>query len=178
MVGDIVIAVTKKDIKNSEELTDYIRGRNAGDKITLTLRRDQKKEEVVLTLAERPPFAKGGGGGFGPGGPKPNRPYHAYYGGQKENVQDKQGADGAEYGGVYKSTNGGDSWTRVNSLNPRPMYFSVIRVDPSESKYLYVLGVSQYRSSDGGKTFKGDAGKGVHADGHAMWINPRDGRHM
>ena len=178
MVGDIVIAVNKKDIKNSEELTDYIRGRNAGDKITLTLRRDQKKEEVVLTLAERPPFAKGGGGGFGPGGPKPNRPYHAYYGGQKENVQDKQGADGAEYGGVYKSTNGGDSWTRVNSLNPRPMYFSVIRVDPSESKYLYVLGVSQYRSSDGGKTFKGDAGKGVHADGHAMWINPRDGRHM
>ena len=58
------------------------------------------------------------------------------------------------------------------------MYFSVIRVDPQDAKYVYVLGIPQHRSSDGGKTFKADAGKSVHADGHALWINPKDGRHM
>ena len=32
-------------------------------------------------------------------------------------------------------TDGGETWTRINSLNPRPMYFSQIRVDPSDDKY-------------------------------------------
>ena len=101
-----------------------------------------------------------------------------YYGGQKENVQDQQGPDSFQYGGIYKSTDGGESWTRINSLNPRPMYFSVIRVDPSDDKYLYVLGIKIFRSQDGGKTFKADGARGVHDDGHALWIDPRDGRHM
>jgi len=79
---------------------------------------------------------------------------------------------------VYKSTDGGESWTRINSVVPRPMYFQKIRVDPSDDRYLYVLGVQMYRSSDGGKTFTPDASRGVHADQHALWINPRDGRHM
>src|SRR5439155_19239003 len=55
---------------------------------------------------------------------------------------------------------------------------SQVRVDPSDDKFLYVLGVSQYTSRDGGKTFTGNFGRGVHADGHALWIDPKDGRHM
>src|SRR5262249_28113409 len=55
---------------------------------------------------------------------------------------------------------------------------SQVRVDPSDEKYLYVLGISLYRSGDGGKTFKGDGNRGVHPDQHALWIDPRDGRHM
>ncbi len=58
------------------------------------------------------------------------------------------------------------------------MYFSQVRVDPTDDKHLYVLGISLYRSTDGGKTFKGDGGNGVHPDQHALWIDPRDGRHM
>jgi photosystem II stability/assembly factor-like uncharacterized protein len=58
------------------------------------------------------------------------------------------------------------------------MYFSQIRVDPNDDKYLYVLGISLYRSSDGGKRFRADGGRGVHADHHALWIDPHDGRHM
>src|SRR5207245_8208681 len=122
-----------------------------------------------------------GAGRFGQGalfGFNPNRPNAAQYGGQRENVQETQGPNSHEFGGVYKSTDAGETWTRVNSLNPRPMYFSQVRVDPSDEKYLYVLGVALYRSSDGGQTFKPDGGKGVHADHHAMWIDPRDGRHM
>ena len=58
------------------------------------------------------------------------------------------------------------------------MYFSQIRVDPNDDKYIYVLGISLYRSSDGGKSFRGDGGRGVHSDHHVLWIDPRDGRHM
>jgi photosystem II stability/assembly factor-like uncharacterized protein len=177
MIGDVIRALDKKEIKTYEDLITEIRERNAGDKVMLKVKRDDQTKQIELTLGKRPDFGQKKGG-FGPGGPKEGRPYHAYYGGQKENVQDQQGPDSYQYGGVYKSVDGGESWTRINSLNPRPMYFSVVRVDPTDDKYLYVLGVAQYRSSDGGKTFKGDAGRSVHADGHAMWINPRDGRHM
>ena len=66
-------------------------------------------------------------------------------------MQDRQGPDGYQYGGVYKSTDGGESWTRINSVNPRPMYFSQIRVDPSDDKYVYVLGIALHVSNDGGQ---------------------------
>ncbi len=89
-----------------------------------------------------------------------------------------EATDGFQTGGVFKSTDGGESWTRVNSLNPRPFYFSQVRVDPSDDKRVYVLGIDLHPSADGGKTFRGDLGRGIHADFHAMWIDPNDGRHI
>src|SRR5690606_16535610 len=58
------------------------------------------------------------------------------------------------------------------------MYFSKVRVDPSDARRIYVLGISLARSEDGGETFTDDAGRGVHSDQHALWIDPADGRHM
>src|SRR5690606_3229631 len=67
------------------------------------------------------------------------------------------------------------------SLNPRPMYFSQIRVDPSDNNHIFVLGISLHYSDDGGDTFNSDAHQGgngaTHVDHHDMWINPNDGRH-
>jgi photosystem II stability/assembly factor-like uncharacterized protein len=105
-------------------------------------------------------------------------PFLDRLGGQAANVQDKQGPDGFECGGVFRSTDGGQSWTRLNSLNPRPMYFSQIRVDPNDDNYVYVLGISLHRSRDGGKTFDAESDRGIHGDHHALWIDPRDSRHM
>jgi photosystem II stability/assembly factor-like uncharacterized protein len=177
-LGDVVQAIGKKKLGNMQELTQEVRDLKPGDKVTLKVLRGDEIKNIVVTLGKRLEAKGGGGGKFGPNAPKKGRPNYAYLGGQKENIQDEQGPDGFQYGGVYKSTDGGESWTRVNSLNPRPMYFSVVRVDPSDDKYVYVLGVQLYRSQDGGKTLKGDGGKGVHADQHALWINPRNGRHM
>jgi S1-C subfamily serine protease/photosystem II stability/assembly factor-like uncharacterized protein len=171
--GDIVKSIGSKDVDRYQELLEEVRGRRVGEKLDLTVLREGETRKVELTLAQRP------GAASGPASrPAATRPSTAMYGGQMENVQNDQGPNGFEYGGIYKSTDGGETWTRINSLNPRPMYFSLLKVDPSDEKYLYVGGISMYRSNDGGKTFKSDASRGVHADQHALWIDPKDGRHM
>jgi hypothetical protein len=57
------------------------------------------------------------------------------------------------------------------------MYFSQVRVDPGDDRRVYVLGISLHRSGDGGRTFRADV-RGLHGDHHALWIDPRDGRHL
>lgn len=164
--GDVVTKVNGKKLENYEALISTIRSRRPGDQLKVTIVRSAQELEFTVTLGSRT------GAGTG------TRPYTYSYFGQRPNSQDQQGADGYKYGGVYKSTDGGETWERINSLNVRPMYFSVIRVDPSDDQRIYVLGVSQFQSSNGGVTFSSDLGRGVHADAHDMWINPSDGRHM
>jgi S1-C subfamily serine protease/photosystem II stability/assembly factor-like uncharacterized protein len=171
--GDVVQVIGDKEVKEYQEMLEEIRERKVGDKVKIKLTREGKSQQVEVALAERPRTGPGASSR-----PAATRPSTAMYGGQMENVQDEQGPNGFEYGGIYKSTDGGETWKRINSLNPRPMYFSLLRVDPSDDKYLYVGGISMYRSKDGGKTFKADASRGVHADQHVLWINPKDGRHM
>jgi photosystem II stability/assembly factor-like uncharacterized protein len=171
--GDVIVKLGDKTIKTSQDLLEAMRSAKADEKVKVSLKRGTEDKVIDATYAQRPTGGRPGGTGAEPG-----RPFGAALAGQQENVQDKQGADGYQYGGVYKSTDGGESWKRINSINPRPMYFSQVRVDPSDDKLLYVLGISMYRSVDGGQTFRADAGRGVHADQHALWIDPKDGRHM
>ena len=82
-------------------------------------------------------------------------------------------------GGVYRSDDRGRSWRRTNPLNPRPMYYSNVRVDPTNPDRVWVLDAYLFRSIDGGKTFSSDStGEGIHVDHHAMWIDPSDPEHM
>lgn len=164
--GDVVKKVNDKDLADYQALIGEIRRRQPGDKLKVTVVRGGKNVEKTVTLGDRR------------GTSSRIRPYTYSYYGQTPNIQDQQGAKGHEYGGVYKSTDAGETWQRVNSLNTRPMYFSVIRVDPSDEQRVYVMGVSQFRSTNGGKTFTPDFGRGVHADSHDLWIDPKDGRHM
>ncbi len=63
---------------------------------------------------------------------KAHKGYGTRLGGQVHNIQDKQQPDGLETGGVFRSDDRGESWRRVNSLTPRPFYFSQIRIDPTD----------------------------------------------
>lgn len=80
--------------------------------------------------------------------------------------------------GVYRTDDGGASWRKLSSVNPRPMYFSQIRIDPQTDSRIYVLGVSLHVSDDGGRTFRDNGAERIHVDHHALWINPADPRHL
>jgi photosystem II stability/assembly factor-like uncharacterized protein len=75
-------------------------------------------------------------------------------------------------GGVFRSEDGGEKWTRVSSINPRPFYFSQIRVDPVNDQRVYVLGFALLVSDDGGKNFREDLSEKLHPDCHAFVIQP------
>ncbi len=180
--GDVIKSVDKKATTTFEQLAEALRGKPTGTKVTLQVLRDNAAQDVAYTVQQpqQPAGGRGGRGGRGggTGGPTRTRPYSYMYGGQAPNVQNRQGPNSHEYGGLYKSTDFGETWTRINSLNPRPMYFSQVRVDTQDEKILYILGIQMHRSTDGGKTFRIEANSGVHDDRHAMWIDPKDGRHM
>jgi photosystem II stability/assembly factor-like uncharacterized protein len=81
-------------------------------------------------------------------------------------------------GGVFRSADRGATWVKVNDLCPRPFYFGQVRVDPNDDRRVYVLGVALHVSRDGGKTFKAETDPAVHADWHALWVDPKDSDHM
>ena len=91
----------------------------------------------------------------------------------------------ADEGGIFRSENRGESWTKMNDLNPRPMYYSYLRVDPNDDQHIFVLGSYVHESWDGGATFnrldffpEGTYGEGVHVDQQTLWIDPGDSDHM
>jgi photosystem II stability/assembly factor-like uncharacterized protein len=73
-------------------------------------------------------------------------------------------------GGVFRSEDFGATWTRVNSFNPRPFYFSRLAIDPANDQRVYVIAWHVYVSDDAGKTFREDRSGNVHSDVHAIAI--------
>ena len=165
--GDLITALDGKPVANRRDLLTVITEKKVGDKLKVDYTRGTAKNTAELTLdlaAGTTPTRPNGGGQLG---------------GQLANRQNQQGPEGFETGGGYKPPDGRDSWTRVNSYNPRPFYFSLIRVDPTDDNVVYVGGVKLARSTDGGKNFSQTGiNNGVHGDHHDMWIDPKDGRHI
>lgn len=162
--GDVVLEIDGKKIGSYNDLVLAIRSHQPDKKSTLKIKRGDEEKTLELTWGKRP-------------GNTSATPFSSYIGGQRANAQDQQGPVGNDTGGVYKSTDGGETWQRVNSLNPRPFYYSQIRVDPSDDQRVYVLGIAFHYSENGGAEFK-TASIRVHPDHHALWVDPRDGRHL
>ncbi len=184
-VNDIVIRVDDETVGNYTKLIELLRRKPAGAKAKLDIIRKGESVVTEIELARRPEvieLEKKKEKAKTPLDPETFRdgsPFAQSLGGQNPNMADEQGSEGKEFGGVYRSSDGGTTWERINSLNPRPMYYSQIRVDPSDNNQIWVLGTELYRSKDGGVTFTGDGhGEDVHVDHHALWIDPRDGRHV
>ncbi len=84
---------------------------------------------------------------------------------------------------VYRSEDEGRSWKRTHDkpltiYNTYGYYFGKIFVSPKNADRIVILGFSADLSDDGGKTFKVMDKSNTHADWHALWMNPRNDRHM
>ncbi len=85
---------------------------------------------------------------------------------------------------LYKSINGGLTWskTHVDYLDDLVFsygyYFAVVAVNLTDPEAVYVAGVPILKSKDGGKTFVSINKENVHVDHHALWINPKNKRHL
>jgi photosystem II stability/assembly factor-like uncharacterized protein len=84
-----------------------------------------------------------------------------------------------EEGGVYRSDNGGTTWSHINdsrALRQRAWYYSKIYADSQDVDIVYVMNVSYHKSKDGGKTFQSN--NAPHGDHHDLWIAPEDNQRM
>ena len=82
-------------------------------------------------------------------------------------------------GGVYRSDDGGLSWSYINSsrsLRQRAWYYSKIYADTQDEDIVYVMNVSYHKSKDGGKTF--ESHDAPHGDHHDLWIAPENNQRM
>ncbi|MEO7997731.1 MAG: glycosyl hydrolase, partial [Gemmatimonadaceae bacterium] len=78
-------------------------------------------------------------------------------------------------GGIFRSDNGGDTWTRTNGqqqFQVRPWYYSAVTADPSNENTLWVMNLQVWKSIDGGKTFTQT--RVPHGDTHVMWVDPKN----
>ncbi|MBI4540512.1 MAG: glycosyl hydrolase [Gemmatimonadetes bacterium] len=81
--------------------------------------------------------------------------------------------------GLYRSDDGGSTWERVRddpNFFQRPFYYTNVAADPSNPETVYVMNVSFWRSTDGGRTFRSI--RLPHGDSHDLWIDPRDPNRM
>ena len=90
-----------------------------------------------------------------------------------------EGGGNSAEGGVFRSLDRGDTWEHLTNLNPRPSYYSQIRVDPKDRSRVYILGSNRgfYISDDGGRNFR-DVFSTIHSEDHALWVDPDDPNHL
>lgn len=85
----------------------------------------------------------------------------------------------SEKGGLYKSDDGGESWTLVSqdaNIRQRAWYFNKIYCDPSNADGIYALNVNMYYSGNTGQNFTQI--NTPHGDHHDLWIDPEDSKRM
>lgn len=84
---------------------------------------------------------------------------------------------------VYRSDDAGKTWRKthekpISTFNTYGYYFAKIYTSHTNSEKVFVLGFNALISTDGGKNFKVMDKGNVHADHHALWVNPRRDSHL
>jgi photosystem II stability/assembly factor-like uncharacterized protein len=78
--------------------------------------------------------------------------------------------------GMYRSEDGGATWTFLDRYVSRPFYYQHVAISPLDDKYIFSFTINYRRSLDGGKTWnqlQGGGGDGAHC-WHAMWHDPHN----
>lgn len=80
-------------------------------------------------------------------------------------------------GGCYRSTNKGESWSKMSGYNSGGNYYQEIFCDPYNKDKVFAMDTYLHHTEDGGKTFKNTGENQKHVDNHAMWIDPNNTNH-
>ncbi|MDT7540250.1 MAG: hypothetical protein QOE33_154 [Acidobacteriota bacterium] len=84
---------------------------------------------------------------------------------------------GQGLGGIFRSSDRGESWERRNPYDTTAMYYSRIVADPKEVDRIYVMNVLIQVSDDGGRTLRPLGERSKHVDNHEIWIDPENTNH-
>ncbi|MBE3097706.1 MAG: glycosyl hydrolase, partial [Planctomycetes bacterium] len=131
----------------------------------------RRRPNILYALIEGPVAPGGGRGGAAPTGAEEGPGQAAGRGGAQTGVSPAPT-------GLYRSDDSGATWRKVSNANPRPMYFSQVRIDPNDPEVVYLGGVGLHQTLDGGRTVATDAAVSTHDDVHAIWIDPANSSHL
>ncbi len=81
-------------------------------------------------------------------------------------------------GGFYRSTDKGESWSKMSDHTSSGQYDNIIYCDPKDVDKVYSVETFSKYSEDGGKTWKNLGNNKRHVDDHAMWIDPKNPDHF
>ena len=151
----------------------------------------RKRPNILYATIEGPAAAGGGRGGAGGAQPSPAAAAGQAVGGAPAGGEEVMGGQAGQAGGrggggplntaptgLYRSDDSGATWRKVSNTNPRPMYFSQVRIDPNDPEVVYLGGVDLQQTLDGGKTINTSAASRTHSDHHAFWIDPANSNHL
>lgn len=84
---------------------------------------------------------------------------------------------------VYRSNDAGKTWYKthdkpISIFSTYGYYFAKIYTSHTNPDKVFILGITAQMSTDGGKTFKTIDKGNVHADHHALWVNPQRDAHI
>lgn len=79
--------------------------------------------------------------------------------------------------GFYRSTNKGESWTKMSSHSTSGNYYQEIICDLTNKDKVFSMDTWLHHTEDGGKNFKATGEDFKHVDNHCIWIDPNDANH-
>jgi len=153
--------------------TELKKGLPRGDKGRIGLATFQGDNRIVYAIVEADPQPAGRGEGGAEAAAAP-----AGRGGRGGRGPQSPDAITAQ-GGVFRSRDQGETWEHMTALNPRPMYYSRIYIDPKDVNRIYIMGSNRgvFISDDGARNFS-EVFSEVHGEDHVLWIDPESPNHL
>jgi len=80
-------------------------------------------------------------------------------------------------GGVFLSTNKGESWAKQGGFSTSGNYYQEIFCDPLNKRKVFAMDTYMHHTEDAGVTFKPTGESHKHVDNHVIWIDPSNTDH-
>ncbi|MBI2259628.1 MAG: glycosyl hydrolase [Flavobacteriia bacterium] len=82
-----------------------------------------------------------------------------------------------EKGGIFKSTDKGESWEKQSNYTTSGNYYQELFCDPLNKDKIFIMDTYLQHSLDGGKNVIHTPEENKHVDNHAIWIDPSNTDH-